>query len=106
MAEERLKEFLESAEGWSRLKTSIPGVMVLKMPASKSREASLALEVNPLNEAGVPSKRRGLIIRSLEELYEFREILMEEKLETLLELVESLNPSRPKDRFSDETLVI
>ena len=46
--------------GLGRLKTSVPGVFVLKMPAYKTSPARLAIELNPTDESGAPTKKRGL----------------------------------------------
>lgn len=96
MSEEKLSEFLETGKDWGKVKTSVPGVFVLKMPGTKNRQPSLAVEVNPVDAGGSPTKRRGLIIRSIEELLEFKEILTNEKIENLLEMLEDVNPESAK----------
>lgn len=75
MSEEKLEEFLETGKDWAKVKTSVPGVFVMKMPGSKNREPSLSVEINPVDASGSPTKRRGLIIRSVDELLEFKDIL-------------------------------
>jgi hypothetical protein len=92
MSEEKLEEFLETGKDWAKVKTSVPGVFVMKMPGSKNREPSLSVEVNPVDASGSPTKRRGLIIRSVDELLEFKDILGNEKVENLLEMLEDVNP--------------
>ena len=52
----------------------------------------MAVELNPVDEAGKPKKRRGLVLRSMDELEEFRELLMNEKLTKLMGMLESVNP--------------
>lgn len=106
MSEEKLEEFLKTGKDWAKVKTSVPGVFVLKMPGSKNREPSLSVEVNPVDASGSPTKRRGLIIRSVDELLEFKDILGNEKVETLLEMLEDVNPDTPESKQSKEVIEI
>ncbi len=106
MSEEKLEEFLETGKDWAKVKTSVPGVFVMKMPGSKNREPSLSVEVNPVDASGSPTKRRGLIIRSVDELLEFRNILGNEKVESLLEMLEDVNPGTPEGKQSKEVIEI
>jgi len=106
MSEEKLEEFLETGKDWAKVKTSVPGVFVMKMPGSKNREPSLSVEVNPVDASGSPTKRRGLIIRSVDELLEFRNILGNEKVENLLEMLEDVNPGTPESKQSKEVIEI
>lgn len=96
MSEEKLSQFLEEGADWAKVKTTVPGVFVMKMPGNKSRTTSLSVEINPVNAGGSPTKRRGLIIRSVDELLEFKDILGNEKVETLLEMLEDVNPDTGK----------
>ena len=96
MSEEKLSEFLDTGKDWGKVKTSVPGVFVLKMPGTKNRQPSLAVEINPVDAGGSPTKRRGLIIRTIEELLEFKEILNNDKIENLLEMLEDVNPESAK----------
>jgi hypothetical protein len=106
MSEEKLEEFLETGKDWAKVKTSVPGVFVMKMPGSKNREPSLSVEVNPVDASGSPTKRRGLIIRSVDELLEFKDILGNDKVETLLEMLEDVNPGSPESKQSKEVIEI
>jgi hypothetical protein len=91
--EDRLREVLERGGDWRRVPVKgLPGVFVVKAPAGGSRPASLVVELNPLNEAGAPSKRRGLYLRSLRELEDYRKMLGDGRLEQLLRTVEKVNP--------------
>lgn len=92
MSEDKLKDFLSKGKDWERMKTSIPGVFVQKLPAYKSSPSRLAIEINPVDSAGAPSKRRGFIIRSIGELEQIRRILQDDKLDKLQEIIESVNP--------------
>ena len=97
---------METGKDWAKVKTTVPGVFVMKMPGSKNREPSLSVEVNPVDASGSPTKRRGLIIRSVDELLEFRNILGNEKVENLLEMLEDVNPGTPESKQSKEVIEI
>jgi hypothetical protein len=51
MSEERLGEFLRTGNDWEKLKTSIPGVFIQKLPPYRSSPARLAIEVNPVDSS-------------------------------------------------------
>lgn len=89
---EKLATFLKSGDDWSRFKTSIPGVFVLKMPAFRNSPTRLAVELNPVDGSGSPTKRRGLVLRTKEELDQFRELFQYDKLIPLVSGVEGVNP--------------
>ena len=59
-----LKSLLETGEDWQRKATSVQGVSIIRLPASKTRNASLAVEINPINESGTPIKKKGVMIMS------------------------------------------
>ena len=61
---ERLGQFLEHKD-WERKPTNIPGVFLFKLPEYRGRPASLAIEINPLNANGYPSKKRALLLNPL-----------------------------------------
>jgi hypothetical protein len=91
--EESLRRVLQSGRDWQRVSVKgAPGVFVVKAPAYRGRPASLIIEVNPLGPDGTPTKRRGLMLRSLSELRQFREIISAKRLEEVLEAVEKINP--------------
>jgi len=92
LSEEKLAGFLKTGKDWERLRTSVPGVFVLKLPPYRGAATRLVVEVNPVDEAGSPTKRRGLVLRSTAELEKFQQIFRDEKLSKLLSLVDSVNP--------------
>jgi hypothetical protein len=94
MSEEKMREFLNTGGDWDRMRTSIPGVFVQKLPPYRNAPERLAVEVNPVDSAGNPTKRRGLLIRYREEFEAFKEILNDEKLPKLLDMLDEVNPSR------------
>ncbi|HUU74888.1 MAG TPA: hypothetical protein VMW63_02235 [Methanoregulaceae archaeon] len=102
---QNLKAFLENGEDWERKGTSLGGVSILKLPGTKTRQASLAIEINPLNEKGVPMKKKGIIIMGSNELRAFREIFNNEKTDTLISAVEEIIPGRKKVMGKDEDVL-
>ncbi len=105
MSEKRLMEFLESGGDWERMKTTIPGVFVLKLPSYKSSPARLVVELNPVDDRGKPKKRRGLILRSTKELEEFRKMFRYEKLLKLLEMLDSINSKVEEESGEKEEVI-
>jgi hypothetical protein len=103
---EKLAEFLEKGKDWEKVKTTVPGVFVMKMPGSKTRPASLSVEINPVDASGSPTKRRGVIVRSVEEYLDFKEIMTNEKVERLLEMLEDVNPERQKGKAAKDAIEI
>ena len=92
MSEEKLSDFLKTGKDWARLRTSVQGIFVLKLPTYKSSPPRLAVELNPVDEAGKPRKRRGLTLRSSEELEDFKDLFQYEKISKLLNILDSVNP--------------
>ncbi len=92
MSEDKIVSFLKTGPDWGRLKTTIPGVFVLRMPEYKGIPTRLAVELNPVDERGSPTKKRGLVIRSKSELEQYKEIFQFDKMSSLLENVEKANP--------------
>ncbi len=89
-----LKEFLENGEDWERRNTNIPGVAIIRLPATKARSASLAIEVNPLDENGRPMKKKGVMVMSGQEIQAFRAIFENPKLENLALALEDILPQK------------
>ena len=108
MSEERLGEFLRTGNDWEKLKTSIPGVFVQKLPPYRSSPNRLAIEVNPVDASGNPTKKRGLLIRFPDEYDSFKEILNDDKFPKLLEMLDSVNPGTPRRtrKFDEDVLEI
>jgi hypothetical protein len=98
MSEEKLAEFLKTGKDWSRLRTSVQGLFVLKLPAYKGSPSRLAVELNPVGEDGSPKKRRGLVLRSKAELEEYKELFQYDKLEKLIGILEAVNPKVEAER--------
>jgi hypothetical protein len=98
LSEEKLTNFLQSGKDWSKLRTSVQGIFVLKLPAYRNSPTRLAVELNPIGESGNPKKRRGLVLRSLSEFEEFKDLLLHDKLPKLVKLVDSINPATQATR--------
>ena len=88
----QLKEHLKSAKDWDKMETPVPGVSVVKVPATKTRPAMLHLEINPVKNDGTPMKRKGLFVGSKEMLVKFSEALNDDKVFQLISELEKVNP--------------
>lgn len=105
MAEEKLADFLDTGKEWSRLRTSVPGVFVLKLPAYKRSPSRLAVELNPVDRAGNPTKRRGLVLRSMAELVAFNEVYEYDKLSKLLRVLDGVNQVKTDKGRKEEPII-
>jgi len=90
--EGQLEAHLKNGADWEKMQTPVPGVYVVKVPATKTRPALLFLEVNPLKEDGKPMKRKGLFVGSKEMLIKFGEALNDDKVFQLIGELEKINP--------------
>jgi hypothetical protein len=93
-ADERLRQFLNEGRNWERKVTNIPGVFLFRLPASKGRPASLAIEINPVDPYGSITKKRGVVIRSSLELDEISGLLSHSKVGELSKKIDAVNPKR------------
>jgi hypothetical protein len=98
LSEEKLADFLKNGKDWSRMRTTVPGVFVLKLPAYKGSPSRLAVELNPVGEDGTPKKKRGLVLRSTVELEDFKQLFQYDKLSKLMEILEAVNPKVEVER--------
>ncbi len=94
--EAELKEHLNSGKDWEKMETPIEGVMVVKVPETKTRPALLFLEINPIIN-GKPLKRKGLFVGNQEILVKFAEALQDDKTFQLIKVMESINPKVSKN---------
>jgi hypothetical protein len=92
--EDRLVNFLKDARDWERRSTSIAGVFLLKLPSSRTRQAAVAIEINPVDAVGSPIKKRGVVIRSASELIEISGLLTNQKLAELARNIDEINPKQ------------
>ena len=93
-ANERLRQFLNEGRNWERKATNIPGVFLFRLPASKGRPASLAIEINPVDIYGSITKKREVTIRSASELDEVSRLLSHPKVGELSKRIDAVNPKR------------
>lgn len=95
--EKKLRELLEEGKDWKMMKTTEPGIFIRKIPASKNKPPSLAIEINPPDESGNPTKKTGIMVRNLHELKTFREILSREKLDEVMGTILKISPHQEKE---------
>lgn len=101
-----LQGFLKSGKDWERKPTSVAGIFVLKLPPYRGSSTRLVVELNPSDESGQPTKKRGIIIHDPEELEEYKEILDDAKLEPLVQALSQVNPAITKKKAPPKTGVI
>jgi hypothetical protein len=105
--ESRLREILEKARDWQRVPVrSSPGIFVVKAPGTKRNPPSLLIELNPVDENSMPTKRRGLYIRSRKDLEEFRKLINDRNLDALVSALEEVNGRREEEEGESEDLMI
>ena len=89
-----LKAFIEEGMDWERKNTSLKGVSIIRLPATKNRAASLAIDINPIGENGLPMKKKGVMIMNASELAAFRAAFTNEKVDGLITALEEVLPER------------
>ena len=92
--DKRLVEFLENGKDWERKQTNIPGVFLIRLPQFRSRPACIGVELDVLNRGGGSSRRRGIILRTKEELKQLLDVVTNKKLEDLTSSIEKINPTQ------------
>lgn len=90
--DKRLIEFLENGKDWERKQTNIPGVFLIRLPQFRSRPACIGVELDALNRGGGGNRRRGIILRTSEELQQLLDIVSNKKLRELTSSIEKVNP--------------
>jgi hypothetical protein len=91
---EQLRTFIEEGQDWERKATSVKGVNIIRLPKTKNRPASLAIDINPVNDQGVPMKKKGIMIMNAAELAAFRATFNNDKIDTLIKALEEVLPDR------------
>src|SRR5919199_1670909 len=92
---DKLYLFLREGQKWDKKTTNIEGVFLLKLPTSKQRPSSIAIEVNPTNttsSGSVITRKKGIIIRDGSELEQFNQLLSNPKVIELAKKIETVNP--------------
>ncbi len=95
---DNLRQFLENGADWERKSTSVTGVSIIRLPASGRRSARLAVEINPVGEAGKPLKRQGVIVMNSGEGEAFSSLFNEERVKNLLAAIDTLSPDNPAQK--------
>jgi hypothetical protein len=90
---EALRDFLKNGKDWERKPTTVPGIFILKLPKYKRVPPRLVVELNPVDEYGRPTKRRGLILRNYRDLKMYRELIDSDRLDKLLKVLDGINPT-------------
>lgn len=90
----RLIQFLNDGGNWERKATNIPGAFLFRLPTSRGRPASLAIEINPIDTLDSITKKRGVVIRSSLELDEISGLLSHPKVSELSKKIDAVNPKR------------
>lgn len=89
-----LRTFIEEGGDWERKPTSVRGVAIIRMPGMKNRGPSLAIDINPVGENGLPMKKKGIMIMNGAELAAFRAVFANEKVDGLMAALEEVFPER------------
>ena len=95
---------MSKSRNWERRSTNVSGIFLLKLPSSRFRQASIAIEINPVDAAGSATKKRGIVIRSASELDLFSHIHANQKLNELSQvsfLMSSYHLPNVLSRYSD-----
>jgi hypothetical protein len=90
--DKRLVDFLENGKDWERKQTNVPGVFLIRLPQFRSRPACIGIELDILNRGGGSNRRRGIILRTKEELKQLLDIVTNKKLGDLTSSIEKINP--------------
>lgn len=86
---------LKHGRKFERMRTDEPGVFVRKIPRSGDEPAYLAVEINPTDEHGNPTKKIGVIIQNLDELNAIREIISNKEIDGVFKAIEKMgSPGR------------
>ena len=83
-----LRTFIEEGGDWERKQTSVKGVSIIRLPATKNRPPSLAIDINPIGDTGLPMKKKGIMIMNAAEIAAFRAALNNEKIDGLIAALE------------------
>jgi len=86
-----LKSLLDTGDDWQRRDTSVKGVSIIRLPANKTRNASLAVEINPVNAQGTPMKKKGVMILSIAEIEAFVNVFSDQRLPNLVNIVNDVS---------------
>jgi hypothetical protein len=100
-----LRTFLESGDDWERKQTSVPGLSIIKLPKTRTRPASLALELNPVGENGLPMKRKGYMVMNTTELAALRSLVTNDKVDSLFTAITEVMPEKRSVRAVSDSIL-
>ena len=103
--EEKIQQVVKESHDWEKIPTTIKGIFLVKVPGRGDKGPTVLIELNPVDESGAPTKRRGLYIKSFNELLEFQKMLHNEKLAELAKTISKLYPTRERKRVSKTKIV-
>lgn len=83
---------MENGKDWERKQTNVPGVFLIRLPQFRSRPACIGVELDVLNRGGGGNRRRGIILRTNQELKQLLDIVTNQKLDELTSSIEKINP--------------
>lgn len=89
-----LRTFIDEGQDWERKHTSVKGVSIIRLPATKNRAPSLAIDINPIGDNGLPMKKKGIMIMNAAEVAAFRAAFNNEKIDGLIAALEEVLPDR------------
>ncbi len=90
----QLKEHLERGKDWERMDTPVPGLFIVKVPATKTRKARLNLELSPLKKDGTPLKKKSLFIGGEEMFIKYSEMFSNDKAYQIIREIEQINKTQ------------
>ncbi|HYY87134.1 MAG TPA: hypothetical protein VE594_08525 [Nitrososphaeraceae archaeon] len=102
MADERLSQFLKEGKDWEKKVTSIPPVFLIKLPEYRSRPPYIATEINPVDNSGMATRKRGILIRARSELEQITTVLTNTKIIQLVDSIDEINPEKKTKPLSSE----
>jgi hypothetical protein len=101
--ESKLREILEKAREWQRVPVRFsPKIFVVKAPGTRRNPPFLLIELNPVDENSMPTKRRGLYIRSRRDLEEYRKLINDRNLDALISALEEVNGRREEEGEAED----
>ncbi len=81
----------ETTKDWAKKKIEgYPGLFLVKMPAKNDTPAHGALEINPADQFGNPTKRRGIYIRATADLQSVADVFGAKVPDKLVTLCDAL----------------
>lgn len=92
----QLKEHLEKGKDWERMNTPVPGLYIVKVPATKTRKARLNLQLSPLKNDGTPLKKKSLFIGGEEMFIKYAEMFSNDKAYQIIREIEQINQKQMK----------